>query len=274
MEYSTLPGALSAAEDIMKLMNLSQNTQKSYIRALRVYFNEHPQYNFIREDDLKTHLLQKRAGGMSGSSTNIILQAANFYTKNVLGRSTKMRLPFSRRSKHLPVVLNREEILMMIDVTGNRKHKLILSIAYGGGLRVSEVINLKVQDVDFASNIIHVKQSKGKKDRLTLLSPKIFSGLRILCTDRLPKDYVFVSQWGGKLTKRTAQKIFQDALKHAGIMKAATFHSLRHSFATHLLENGTDVRYVQELLGHANIRTTQRYTQVTNPALKRIASPL
>jgi site-specific recombinase XerD len=147
-------------------------------------------------------------------------------------------------------------------------------MAYGGGMRVSEITDLKIMDIDFAGGTIHIKQAKGKKDRITLLSPKIFSALTSLCEGRPAHDPVFVSQRGGKLTKRTAQKVFEQALRRAGLLKPATFHSLRHSFATHLLENGTDVRYVQELLGHSNIRTTQRYTQVTNPALKRILSPL
>ena len=121
---------------------------------------------------------------------------------------------------------------------------------------------------------IHLKNAKGKKDRITIFPEKIKKELRVLVMSKNPDDYVFISERGGKLSERTLQKIFEKALKRAGIKKDATFHSLRHSFATHLLENGVDVRYVQELLGHQSIRTTQIYTKVTNPSIKNIKSPL
>ena len=156
----------------------------------------------------------------------------------------------------------------------NPKHKLILALAYGAGLRVSEIINLRVRDIDLQELTIHPKQAKGKKDRITLLAEGLRPAIKNLTAGKNANDFVFSSERGGRLTTRTAQKIFEKALKKAKIKKKATFHSLRHSFATHLLENGVDIRYVQELLGHQNIRTTQRYTQVTNPKLKNIKSPL
>ena len=154
------------------------------------------------------------------------------------------------------------------------KHRLMLGLAYGAGLRVSEVVATRVQDLDLAELTIHIKQAKGKKDRISVLPEKLIEELRRMVAGKLGDDLVFPSEWGGQLTTRTAQKIFEQALVRANITKPATFHSLRHSFATHLLENGVDVRYVQELLGHQNIRTTQLYTQVTNPKLKSIQSPL
>ena len=129
-------------------------------------------------------------------------------------------------------------------------------------------------DVNLDELTLIVRQGKGKKDRLTVLSKNIIEELKIIMAGRENDDYVFESNRGGKLTEMSAQKVFYSALKKAGIKKPASFHSLRHSFATHLLENGVDVRYVQELLGHANIRTTQIYTKVTNPSLKNIKSPL
>jgi len=172
------------------------------------------------------------------------------------------------------VVLSRSEIEKILQSVANRKHKLLLSLVYGAGLRVSEVVSLRVQDIDFDRELIHIKNAKGRKDRVTILPKKLvqeFQGLSQFCSG---KDFVFCSNRGGRLSARTAQKIFEQALKNAGIKKDASFHSLRHSFATHLLENGTDVRYVQALLGHQNIRTTQYYTQVTNPSLRKIVSPL
>ena len=147
-------------------------------------------------------------------------------------------------------------------------------MAYGSGLRVSEVIALKIKDVNLDELTIHLKEAKGKKDRLTIFPEKLKDKIRNLIAGKEKNDYVFESERSGKLTERTAQKIFKQALQRAGIKKEATFHSLRHSFATHLLENGVDVRYVQELLGHTNIRTTQIYTHITNPGLKNIKSPL
>jgi site-specific recombinase XerD len=133
---------------------------------------------------------------------------------------------------------------------------------------------LKVKDVCLAELMIHIKDAKGNKDRITLLPEKLIGDVEKLIANKKLNDYIFPSERGGKLTERTAQKVFETALKKAGIKKEATFHSLRHSFATHLLENGVDVRFVQELLGHANIRTTQIYTKVTNPMLRKIKSPL
>jgi site-specific recombinase XerD len=183
-------------------------------------------------------------------------------------------LKFAKRSKKLPIVLSREEIKNIIDSIRNPKHKLIISLTYAAGLRISEVINLKIKDVDLEELTNHLKNAKGKRDRITIFPEKIRSKLKSLITEKKSDNYLFESERGGKLTERTAQKVFKNALRRTGIKKDATFHSLRHNFATHLLENGVDVRYVQELLGHRNIKTTQVYTQVTNPKLKNIKGPL
>ena len=171
-------------------------------------------------------------------------------------------------------MLSRSEIEKILEATENTKHKLLLSLAYGAGLRVSEAISLKAQDIDFHELTIHIKQAKGKKDRISVFPEKLSADIQNLIAGKEKNDFVFSSERGGKLTTRTAQKVFENSFKKSGVKKDATFHSLRHSFATHLLENGVDVRYVQELLGHQNIRTTQLYTQVTNPKLKNVKSPL
>jgi len=204
----------------------------------------------------------------------LYLNSIKFYYYNVIKAPKKIDIKSAKRNKNLPVILNRNEIARLIEVTNNKKHKLILSITYGSGLRVSEVVNLKVKDVDINNLTLHIKKAKGKKDRITVIPEKIKNDLEMMINSRDSNEYVFTSERGGKLTTRTAQKIFTNAMKKAKIKKEATFHSLRHSFATHLLENRVDIRYVQELLGHQNIRTTQRYTQVTNPKLRNIKSPL
>lgn len=186
----------------------------------------------------------------------------------------KIDLKCAKRSKKLPIVLSHTEIERIIEATDNAKYSLMISLAYGAGLRVSEVVSLKVQDLDLEELTVHIKQAKGQKDRISIMPESLIDSLKNLVAGKAGNDFVFASERGGKLTTRTAQKVFENSLTDSGVKKDASFHSLRHSFATHLLENGTDVRYVQELLGHSNIRTTQIYTQVTNPKLKNIKSPL
>lgn len=171
-------------------------------------------------------------------------------------------------------MLSHKQIKQIIKATDNAKYKLMISLGYACGLRVSEVVNLRVADLDIDELVVHIKGAKGKKDRISVLPEKLQNDLRNIIAGKSVSDFVFTSNRGGKLTTTSLQKMFRKSLAKAKIGKAATFHSLRHSFATHLLENGTDVRYVQQLLGHANIRTTQIYTQVTNPKLKNIKSPL
>ncbi|GAB4027689.1 MAG: hypothetical protein Fur0011_6310 [Candidatus Microgenomates bacterium] len=162
----------------------------------------------------------------------------------------------------------------IIEKTQNIKHKLILALAYGSGLRVSEVINLRVRDVDLTNLCLTIKGGKGNKDRITVIPEKLTAELSRMIAGKSAESYLFESERGGKLTSRTAQIIMHQALKRANVNKNATFHSLRHSFATHLLENGVDIRHIQKLLGHSSISTTAQYTKVTNPHLMKIRSPL
>ncbi len=217
------------------------------------------------------HCEQKR---ISPQSRNLYLNAIKFYYRNVVKDLQKIEIQSAKKPKSLPTVLSRSEVAKILESPKNTKHKLLLSLAYGEGLRVSEVIGLKVQDLDFEELTVHIKQAKGQKDRISVMPTSLIDGLKNLIAGKNKNGLVFASERGGILTTRTAQKVFENALRDSGIKKDVTFHSLRHSFATHLLENGTDVRFVQELLGHQNIRTTQIYTHVTNPKLKNIKSPL
>jgi site-specific recombinase XerD len=228
----------------------------------------------LDEEEAKDYLYQKQKSGLSSQSIALAANALNFLYTQIYHKNNFQKLRHPKKTNKLPTVLSKNEIEEIIKQTNNKKHRLMLSIAYASGLRVSEVINLHVKDVDINQMTVMVRQGKGKKDRLTVLSPKITGEVRSVMAGKEPNDYVFESERGGKLTTTSAQMIFKQCLRKAGISKDATFHSLRHSFATHLLENGTDVRYVQELLGHANIRTTQIYTHVTNPNIKNIKSPL
>lgn len=259
----------------LRLRNYSSKTIDSYLNCLKDYFEfKKTNLDKIDENNIKIFLLNKQDKNYAPQTINLYLNAIKFFYRDVLKIPQKINIKFAKRTKKLPIVLSRREIKEIIDSIKNLKHKLILSLAYGGGLRVSEVVNLKTKDINLDELTIHLKNAKGKKDRLTIFPESIKNDLKILIAEKSPDDIIFISERGGKLSERTLQKIFEKALKNAKIKKDATFHSLRHSFATHLLENGVDIRYVQELLGHQNIRTTQIYTQVTNPNIKRIKSPL
>lgn len=259
----------------LKLSNYSNKTIKAYIACLDDYFAFiQPDIEILKEEKIKEFLLLKINKGLSPATVNLYLNAIKFYYYSFLKKQQKISVKFSKRNKSLPVVLSRNEILRMIESLSNQKHKLLIALSYGAGFRVSEAVNLKIRDIDLDQMTIHIKQAKGRKDRITVFPERLKEEIQTLISGRDENDFVFESERGGKITTRTAQKIFEKALRRSEIKKNATFHSMRHSFATHLLENGVDVRYVQELLGHQNIRTTQRYTQVTNPKLKNIKSPL
>jgi len=259
----------------LKIRNLSPRTITSYIYALKAYFSyKQTDCEKLEVEDIRAFLLKKLAAGASAQTVNLILNAIKFFYRDVMKTNAVIDIHYSKRGRSLPVVLSRVEIEKVFSATLNTKHRLLLALAYGAGLRVSEIVDLRVGDIDFDELVIHLKQAKGNKDRITVFPEKLVTDIRNLVAGKNTDDFVFASERGGKLTVRTAQKIFENSLKKNAIRKDATFHSLRHSFATHLLENGVDVRYVQELLGHQNIRTTQRYTHVTNPSLKRIKSPL
>ncbi len=182
------------------------------------------------------------------------------------------KLPNVKREKKLPVVLSRQEIEAMIMSTKNLNHRLIIQTAYSAGLRLGEIINLRWEDIDFSRNIIHLKRAKGKKDRIVMLSPKVKKGLKSLDPEK--KGILFKTSRCSKYTPRSIQEIIKKAAKKGGIIKNVSPHTLRHSFATHLLEKGIDIRYIRDLLGHSDISTTLIYTKVSNKDLSKIKSPI
>lgn len=258
----------------LKIRNYSPKTIASYLHGLKEYLTfKKEKLSTFDENIIKNFLLSSKSK-ISPQSQNIYLGAIKFYYYNIIKINKKIEIKSVKKTKKLPVVLSRQEIEKILNSISNKKHKLLIAVSYGAGLRVSEAISLKVKDVDLKELTIHIKNAKGRKDRISILPEKTVKDLEEMIKYKDLNNYVFGSNRGGKLNSRTAQKVFEQALKKAEIKKDATFHGLRHSFATHLLENGVDVRYVQELLGHQNIRTTQIYTQVTNPKLKNIKSPL
>lgn len=269
------PDLLEILTREMKLRNYSPKTIEAYVRVAKdVYaFYKRPPRE-LTEEEIKEYLYAKQKRNLSSQTIALCANALNFLYTQIYHRPGFNKIRHPKQSARLPVILTREEIKQMIDLTQNHKHRMILALTYAAGLRVSEIVRLKVRDIDLAGLTVTVRQGKGKKDRLTVFSASLLSSLQKLTAGKQGSDYVFESERGGKLTEATAQKVFYQAMQRSRITKPATFHSLRHSFATHLLENGVDVRYVQELLGHANIRTTQIYTHVTNPAIRNIKSPL
>lgn len=265
---------LDQTEKELKYRNYSHKTVKVYLSCVKEYLSFIRQnYKYLNEEKIKDFLLGKQNKGYSPQTTNLYLNSIKFFYREVLKNHYKVNLKFAKRSLKIPVILSKKEIIEILAQIENPKHKLIIALSYTAGLRVSEITSLKVQDINLEELTLHIKNAKGKKDRLTIFSEKIKLPLQKLIALKDTNDYVFESERGGKLSERTAQKIFENALKKSGIKKNASFHSLRHSFATHLLENGTDIRYIQELLGHANIRTTQIYTKVTDPNIRNIRSP-
>jgi len=258
----------------LRLRNYSRRTIKSYLAYIAEYLRFHGATpECLDEGKIKQFLLQKQDKNYAPQTINLYLNAIKFFYRDVLKNYQKISIRFAKRNNRLPVILTRDEINLILSNIKNTKHRLMIALAYGAGLRVSEVVALKVRDVLPDELIVCVRQGKGRKDRQTVFPEKLKNDIHFLVTGRESGDYLFESERGGRLTERTAQAVFERALVKSGIKKDATFHSLRHSFATHLLENGTDIRYVQELLGHANIRTTQIYTHITNPAIRNIKSP-
>lgn len=226
----------------------------------------------------KPFLLKLINDGKSKSTIRVTGFAIKFYLKHVKSEednslnSTINEIPNMKEDKKLPVVLSKKEIVDMVIATKNLTHRLMIQIMYSAGLRASEIINLKWEDIDFNRNIIHLKLAKGGKDRIVMLSPKVKKSLVMF--DGKKEGLVFVSNRNKKYSLTTIEKVVSNAAKKAGIIKKVTPHSLRHSFATHLLENGTDIRYIRDLLGHSRIETTMIYTKVSNRDILRIKSPL
>ncbi len=258
----------------MKLRNYSEKTIKSYLYYIKEYLNFSKKHKITDKNKaIEKYLLNLQEKQKSSQTINLALSSVKYFYRNVLKSSDKIDFKCAKINSRLPIVLSRSDIEKILNSLENSKHRLMISLGYAAGLRVSEVVGLKVRDIDLNELIIHIKNAKNKKDRITVFPEKLKKDIQNLIAGKNGNDFVFESNRGGKLTTTSLQKVFKKALKKSGNKKEATFHSLRHSFATHLLENGTDVRYVQELLGHSNIRTTQIYTKVTNPKLKNIKSP-
>jgi len=264
---------IDAFEAELQLRNYSPRTIKAYTLYIKEFLDEcQPVSKMPDIAKIQAFLLKKR--GLSAQARNLRLAAIKFLYIHVFRTVGHIDIRNAKKGKYLPVVLSRRQVLAIIDAVKNKKHKLMIALAYGAGLRVSEVVSLQVKDVDFDRGTLHLRQAKGKKDRITLIPKQLRADLQRVIGYKGGNQLLFESERGGRLTTRTIQAVFRRARDQAHIVKDASFHSLRHSFATHMLENGVDVRFVQELLGHANIRTTQMYTHVANTHIQHLTSPL
>jgi integrase/recombinase XerD len=260
----------------LELVRYSPQTIKSYTSIFTDFINfvNEPNCANISEEQIKTYLMHLVKRNVSASYQNQAVNAIKFYFEKVLGQERKyyqIDRPF--KENKLPSVLSIEEVKAIIHCIDNLKHRCIIQVIYSAGLRIGELCNLKIQDIDKNRMLIHIKGGKGKKDRYTLLSPQILQHLREYYIQYQPKEYLFEGQLGGAYSERSIQIIFNVACQKAKILKPATVHTLRHSFATHLLENGTDLRYIQSLLGHSSSKTTEVYTHVTTKGFNQIKSP-
>lgn len=258
----------------MRLKNFSPRTIQSYTHYIQYclkYANISPKY--ITEDNIRDYLLFLQQKNSSTSTINTAYSALKLYFEKILRRKFFANIPRSKREKQLPTVLSKEEVKKLIEVTTNIKHKTMIQLLYGAGLRVGELVRLKMCDLDFDRERVHVVLAKGNKDRYTLLPQSLIEILQKQAKVKKPTDFLFTNSKGDHLTEKTVGNIIEQSKIKAKFSKHISPHTMRHSFATHLLEHGTDIRYIQELLGHTKIETTQRYTHVAIQTAS-ITSPL
>jgi integrase/recombinase XerD len=264
----------------LKIRNYSHKTIANYKNALigLIHFLENQPLNTLPFEEVKRYLLfLSERKKKSYSTINIVLNAYKFYREHVLGE-TKLpyvKLPKAKVPQIIPKVFSREEVKTIIEHTLGMKYKLAFRLIYAAGLRVSEMCMLKISDIDFDRKTLRIEQAKGQKDRTVMLSEKLIPDLKYYLSVKKPKTYLIENtETHEPLSTRTLQIVFEEVLSKTGINKQMGIHALRHSFATHLLEAGTDIRQIQVLLGHSDIRTTMRYTHVSNDQIGRIKSPL
>lgn len=269
--------ALNAAtQDLateLKIRGLSPRTVRAYTFWTEKFLRQCPRPpERATEADVKGFLARELERGLSPQSLNLIRAALRFYFGEVVGRDlTKVKTP--KAEKSLPVVLSREEVKALLGALRSPRRRLLASLLYATGLRVSECASLKVADLDLQERVGWVRKGKGAKDRLFVLPESLLGPLQKHLRSH-DSPWLFPGRNGRPISASAIQKSISVAAKRAGIAKPVTPHTLRHSFATHLLEAGVDIRKIQELLGHANLATTQRYTQVSAEELKKVRSPL
>lgn len=266
---------LKKLESEIKLRGFSKKTLDAYMHHNEKFLAFVKKQPFeATEDDVKAfigHLMSEKEH--KPASVNLALSALKFFFTEVLKRDLFANIKPPKGEKKLPTVLNKDEIKAMLEAAKNPKHKLLIEFLYGSGLRVSECVNIKLVDLDLNQGLGTVRLGKGRKDRQFILSTTLSEHIKQYLETKPASEFLFGNN-GKAISVRQAQKIVKKASKEAGLSKRVFCHALRSSFATHLLESGTDIRMIQELLGHSNLTTTQRYTKVSTEQLKKIKSPL
>lgn len=259
---------------ILNIRNYSESTISNYNNAL-IQFNKWNHLGLhIDKGLLYKYVEHLRAYDRSYSYIKNSTMALKLFSELVLGKKLNNDyLKGIKRKSTLPDVLSIEELKQVLETINNVKHKAIISLIYSCGLRISECINLKISDIDSKRMLIKIVQGKGKRDRLVQLSPKLLGLLRDYYKLYHPKVHLFQGQFKDEYSAKSIQNVLKKALQKCGNTKKITVHSLRHSFATHLIEQGTDIRIVQEILGHKDIRTTQIYTHISSASISKVNNP-
>lgn len=256
----------------------SKNTYITYTSMFQDFLNflKGQDVDTVTDEDIREYqdyLVTKRKVAIS--TQNQAINAIKFYFEKVKGGERKTYyIERPRKEYKLPKTLSKEEVLRLLRISTNRKHKIVIGILYSGGLRLSELLNLKVTDVSFDQGLIYIRNAKGKKDRVTLLSEAIKEDMVNYIEEYKPYEWLLESPKRGKYSQTSVGNIVKQTAHRAGIRKKVTPHMLRHSFATHLLEQGVDIRYIQELLGHSSPNTTMIYTHVSSADFANLSSPL
>lgn len=279
MSEIVIPEVLSKFKAYLLVQRYAASTIKVYVSCLKKFLTAFEKYDLQTVDEKNienymSYLIRKHS--ISASLQKQMLGTiVKFY---VLFYKRKLRLQYlypKRNKSILPRFISQQEVKAMLSVCNNLKHLCILKLLYGGGLRVSEVVNLQLQDIDSNNMLLHIRNAKGKKDRTVMLSSVLLADLRRYFKVYRPVYYLFQGQRKeSQYSTKSIQKMVISIAQKAGVNKRVTPHMLRHSFATHLIENGTDIRFVQELLGHNSIKTTQTYTHITEVAKSKLKSPL
>lgn len=262
---------------MLELKSYSSSTIKVYKQCLHAftdYFDER-ETDKISRREIEEYLLHLRNKKQSEAAIHSAVNAIKFYYEQVLKRPKEIyELQRPKKPVKNVTVFSENEVTRIINAITNIKHKAMLMIGYAAGLRISEIINLKIKDIDSERMMLHIRNAKGKKDREVILSETLLTVLRDYYRLYQPKQFLFEGQTGAAYSTRSLQKIIADAKKKGGVTKEGSIHALRHSFATHLMEGGTNLSIIQKLLGHNDIKTTLRYTHVSRATLGKVISPL
>lgn len=258
----------------MQVERLAQSTQETYFDHVSLFLNHHhssAEPKAISENVIKNYLVQMKSAAYQRSMHSAIKK---FYELTCKQPNKLRYVPYAKTGRHLPNVLTQEEVKSLIEACSNKKHLCIIKLLYGCGMRISEVINLKIAHIDKAASVIHIKSAKGDKDRDVMLDPNLLAELRTYYVAYKPKEYLFNGQFEIQYNERSINSFLKKYASLAGICKNISAHTLRHCFATHLMEHNINERKIQELMGHASLKTTMRYQHISSASIAKTPSPL